>query len=58
NSLRYGDDILYKALESIFLYIEMDLNCMYEQMLANEMKDKFYTLDEANLFLFKAKICN
>ncbi|CAG8632210.1 16864_t:CDS:10 [Racocetra fulgida] len=36
---------------SKFPYTEMDLNRMYDWMLAEEMKEKFCTLDEANLVI-------
>ncbi|CAG8639768.1 20348_t:CDS:10 [Dentiscutata erythropus] len=39
------------AMESKFPYAEMDLNRMYDWMLAEEMKEKFCTLDEANLVI-------
>ncbi|RIB12504.1 hypothetical protein C2G38_2200470 [Gigaspora rosea] len=54
--LRYGgDDIttffIRLLRKSKFPYTEMDLNRMYDWMLAEEMKEKFCTLDEANLVI-------
>ncbi|GBB85001.1 hypothetical protein RclHR1_11590005 [Rhizophagus clarus] len=48
-----GDDITYFFIKllrrSKFPYSEMDLNRVYDWLLAEEMKEKFCTLDEANL---------
>ncbi|CAG8504899.1 10896_t:CDS:10 [Acaulospora colombiana] len=48
-----GDDItsffIRLLRKSKFPYVEMDLNRMYDWMLAEEMKEKFCTLDEVNL---------
>jgi actin-related protein 8 len=54
--LQYGgDDITYFFIKllrrSKFPYYEMDLNRVYDWLLAEEMKEKFCTLDEVSLLL-------
>ncbi|CAJ0764966.1 1047_t:CDS:10, partial [Entrophospora sp. SA101] len=53
-SLHYGgDDITTFFIKLLkknkFPYQEMNLNCVYDWLLAEEIKEKFCTLDEANL---------